>query len=210
MITFSRVTPCALRFTKRPPKIPSLTNFALQKTIFIMKRSVSSQDKPPDPDSPSFQKMRNIINEQSEEQDPVRKEKGICEGLLQHYFSSAAGYRIVVDEHQPEIFHRNTEGTQVQLPDSHIALTRVEKENTVDADRRGKLHALHLYVHADPSETLVARFTDIVRGKNQAGELATPDAAFAILQAGTNIMVFEYKKGQISGKGELRSPGAGL
>lgn len=211
MNTFSRIKPFALRFTRRPLNTPLLTTIPLQEKVLNMKRSVSGQENPRDPSSsPQLQSTRNIIDEQREEQDPVRKEKAISEGLLQQYFSRAAGFRIVVDEQQPEILHRNDDGTQVRVPDSQIVLTRIEKEDTVDAGGKGKIHAVHLYVHADPSETLVSRFTDIVRGKDEAAELATPNAAFAILQAGTSIMFFKYNRAHSSGKGGLKSLGAGL
>lgn len=51
---------------------------------------------------------------------------------------------------------------------------------------------------------LLSRFADIVREKDEAGELTTPKAAFAILQAGMEIMFTEYVPRRGSGKAELR------
>ncbi len=208
MMSFSRVAPFALRSTRRPPRIPLLTTVPLQASILMMKRSVSSQDNQSDPKfSTQPHATGNIPKKQSEEQDPVSKEKAICEELLQRHFSSANRFRLVVDKYQPDIFHHSADGTQVQLPASHVVLTRIEDQNAVDADGKGKLHALYLYVHDDPSEMLVSRLADIVRGKDEAGELTTPKAAFAILQAGMEIMFFEYGTPRGSGKAELRSLG---
>lgn len=162
-----------------------------------MEHSSSSQNTP----------IHDIVNEHSKEQDPVTKEKAICEGLLQQYFGNSTRYRVVADDHQPEFSYRNAEGTQVHVPDSHIKLYRVEETNTIDVDGKGKIHSLQLYVHAEASEALLAKFTDLVRERDEAGELATPKAVFAILQAGMEIMFFKYDRGDGSGKSAMESLG---
>lgn len=163
----------------------------------MMERSFSSQETP----------IHRIVKEQSKEQDPVTKEKAICEGLLQQYVSNGTRYRVVADEHQPEFSYRNADGTQVHVPDSHIKLYRVEETNTIDAEGKGKIHSLYLYVHAETSKALIAKFTDLVRERDEAGELATPKAAFAVLQAGMEIMFFKYDRTDGSGKPAMENLG---
>jgi len=158
-----------------------------------MKRSFSTT---PTPEAePGSKIISQIVGKHATEQDPVKKEKAIAEGLLEHYCTREGRFRVVVDdEPQPKITYRNSKGTEVDIPSSHIALYRIERADTVNADGKGKIHALLLYAHGEMSQTFYTRLMNILGEKDEAGELDTPRFAFAVLQMGTEISFFQYDK----------------
>ena len=191
---FSRILhPSTIRLSGRALKIRPLTTIPLHERTFKRERSFSTTPTPKA--EPGSKIISQIVREHAAEQDPVKKEKAIAEGLLEHYFTRKGRFRVVVDdEPQPKITYRNSEGTEVDIPSSHIALYRIERPDTVNADGKGKIHALLLYVHGEMSQTLYTRLMDILGEKDEAGELDTPRFAIAMLQMGIELSFFKYDK----------------
>ena len=114
---------------------------------------------------------------------------------LKHYFSDA--YRITLDENPPIIGRMNMTGSETVLPDSHIALHRIETYIPPSSTSAGgwKIHGLRLYVHSDSShafETLHRLLGTIMGVKDEAGELNKPGPVFGILQWRVKIAFYLY------------------
>lgn len=133
-----------------------------------------------------------IIEEHMAEPDPIKREKGIVEGLLHYHFTSEAGFRVRLDERQPTISYKNDDDAVVYLKSSHVMLYHVEEADTIDKEGKGKIHALSLYGHCKPSKGVFDSFDQILKGKVDAGEFVIPNAAFAILHMSEKISFFEY------------------
>lgn len=174
------------------PRMPPPIFEPFNERMSMMGPSSSTPDGPKGPKGDDG--FRRIIEEQKAEPDPIKREKGMAEGYLHHYFTSEAGFRVRLDEHQPTVSYKNDEGAVIHLPSSHVMLYRVEKVDTIDEEGKGKIHALSLYVHCKPSKGLFDCFDHILKGKADAGEFALPRAAFAILHMGQNISFFEYSE----------------
>lgn len=158
------------------------TSIPLHERISMMRSSSSTADNP----------IPRIVDQHKGEPDPIKREKAMVKALLNHYFTSEAGFRVRLDEHQPTISYRDDEGAVVHLPSSHVMLHRVERADTINVEGKGKIHTLSLYAHCKPSEGLFASCNHILKGKDQAGEFANPKGVFAILHMGHEVSFFQY------------------
>lgn len=133
-----------------------------------------------------------------ETQVPIEKE--IAEVLLQQYFSDDR-FRFRMDENQSEICLPTDAGTEHTIPQSHVALYRIERQVFSEDARKSpdegwKLHGLLLRVHADAESAggmVYSRFNDIMKEKTLTGELVTPGFGFGILQMGVKVSFFQYE-----------------
>lgn len=135
----------------------------------------------------------------ADEETQVRIEKLVGEEHRKEYFSSDK-FRIVSEEDQPQICLFGAAGPKHVIPESRVALYRIERFVQPDYAKQPpgggwKIHILYFYVHASPpyhGDLLTKMLSEFMRQKDEAGELPKPDPAFSILQWGHSIGFFQY------------------
>lgn len=144
------------------------------------------------------------LHSEADEQTQIRIEKGVVEEHLQTYFSK---YRIILDDDPPTVGYQDVGINKTvlhTLPAANVVLHRVEMPDappdTGSGKVNGKIHSLHLYVHAGAPYTidaLVRCLEIIMKNADQDGRFVQQGAAWAVLVWGLKIVFFEYAGGSL-------------